>query len=419
MRAMLKKLLLGLFLLSLIAISFKYIHGQTENPARVLLKQRGVNAQNSSVYAVWAESGEPFAAYQEKMPLIPASTLKIATTYCALKKLGTTHTFKTNFLSEGAMEAGVIKNLWVQGEGDPSLVIEKLWADVQELKNLGLKKIDGDIIVDASTFDTQDYPGRRENNKRAYNAHTSALSLNYNAMPIGRPPHRHYRNIPEADLFFGNNLKALLKESGIIVAGSVKRGHADGKHLLYTAESKPLSEIIRDMNKFSNNFIAEQLVKIMGAEFLGAPGTTAKGMTVIKECLQTIGLNPAHFTIENGSGLSYKNKMSAQDLVKILLAAYHDFKIAPEFISSLSVGGVDGTMRKRKLPNELKGILRAKTGNLDGDSSLAGFLPTQNGTLAFAILMNHFEGGHGDALRAQDNVVFDWLKKNKEKGERK
>lgn len=374
------------------------------------LKQKGINSQTTAVYAVWADTGEPVAAYQEKMPLLPASSLKILTAYCALKKLGPTYTFQTDYLSDGPLQNGSIQNLWVKGEGDPSLVIEKLWADVQDLKKLGLKKIGGNIYVDASYFDARDYPGRQENNKRAYNAPTSALSLNYNTIVVNPQPKPIYRSVKEADLFFGNALKELLKESGIPVIGEVRRGRADGKQLLYNAQSKPLYAIVQDMNKFSNNFIAEQIVKHIGAKTAGAPGTTAKGMAVIRECLQEIGGGKERGTfIENGSGLSYKNKISAQDLVKVLLAASHDFKIQPEFISSLSVAGLDGTMRKRRVPKELLGEVRAKTGSLDGATSIAGFVPSQEGRpIAFSILMNNYRGGHEQGLRVQEGLILEW-----------
>lgn len=428
------------------------------------LRQKGISPQTTAIYAVWADTEEPVAAYQETLPLSPASSLKVLTTYCSLKKLGLDHTFETNFLSEGPIQKGEIQNLWVQGKGDPTLVSEKLWLIVQSLKSLGLRKINGNIYIDSSYFDEQDYPGRQENNERAYNAPPSALSLNFNSVamtlfpdggeiklslfpqspyfqihnslkrggknkvfintqtdssyeiltlsgtvPYLKEPLTLYRSIQKPDLFFGNTLKAQLTESGIQVMGEPKKGVAEGKSLLFQFHSKPLREIVQDMNKFSNNFIAEQLVKYLGAQFFERPGSTAKGVKVLNQCLVETGLKPDPFFIENGSGLSYKNKISSKALVRVLTASFHDFSIAPEFISSLSVAGLDGTMKKRHSPKGLEGILRAKTGHLNGTSSLAGFVPAQDGKIiAFAILMNHFKGGPWKAHRLQDELVLKW-----------
>lgn len=361
----------------------------------------------SAFYGAWVDSGETADAYQEDLGLIPASSFKVVTAYCTLKELGVGARFATRFLSEAPITGGKIGNLWVEGEGDPVLVIERLWLVVQELKKMGLREITGDLVLDNSYFDSFDYPGRLENSHRAYNAPTSALAVNFNSVNLGTPEEPVYRSIEDPTRNFGSTFSQLLKDNGITFHGKIREGKASNQIVLFEAKSKRLGFIVNDMNKFSNNFIAEQLVKVLGAKHFGAPGSTQKGTAALTACLQAIGIDEKNFHIENGSGLSYKNKISAKDLVKVLLAGYHDFSIQPEFVASLSVNGVDGTMEKRKSPAELEKTFRGKTGSLNGVSSVAGFVPSADGRLlAFTILMNEFRGGPQDAHQIQDMLIL-------------
>lgn len=371
------------------------------------LKQKGISASHTTIYAVWAETGEPIVAFQEELPLIPASSLKVLTAYCLLKKLGPNHTLETKIYSDGPIQNGQVQNLMIQGAGDPSLVIERLWLLVQGLKTLGLKKINGNIYLDASYFDDKDYPGQQENNTRAYNARPSALALNFNAIAIRNGEETHYRSVKNPLEYFGQNLAELLRSQGIAFQGKNLPGKTATNHLLYTFPSRPLSQMVWDMNKFSNNFIAEELMKYLGAKTFGPPGTTAKGVEILKQCLKEIDPQNSDLTLVNGSGFSYDNKISAKALVKVLTAGYRDFSLSPELISSLSIAGLDGTMKSRKSPRELVGILRAKTGSLNGISSLAGFTPNRDGKLiAFVFLLNQFKGGLWEAQKWQDELLM-------------
>lgn len=432
-----------------------------------LLNQKGISKESSSFYAAYVDDGTILSAFQETKPLIPASSLKILTAYCALKELGVDHRIPTLFYSEGPIRNGTIQNLWVEGMGDPSLVSERLWAYLQQLKSLGLKKIQEDIYIDDSFFEVEDYPGRQENNRRAYNAPLSATSLNFNSVAINlyqdggtihatlfpnipylqldnrlnaggkKPlfidtqkmenqevitigghvtpsllPKVIYRSIEKPFKVFGITLATLLQEMGIEFTGEIQKGKIGSKYLLLKGESIPLSSMIKDMDKFSNNFIAEQLTQYMGAKRFGPPATSKKGEAILKECLHESGITPHNVIVENGSGLSYNNKVSAKDLVTILLSAAKDFKVSSDFISSLSIHGLDGTMKTRTPSSKLGGLMKAKTGSLNGVSSLAGFIPSSNGRLiAFAILFNNFRGGLEDSHRVQDALVLKWIDK--------
>lgn len=370
------------------------------------LQQPGVSKAKTAVYAVWADSGEPILAHNEDLPLIPASTLKIVTAYCALKKLGPAYHFATRILSEGPIQAGAVNNLMIQGEGDPSLVSERLWMLIHELKARGLNTIQQNIYLDDSYFAAQDYPGRQGNNHRAYNALTSALAINFNAVPSYPNGTKQYRRAVNPLEFFAQELSGQLKAHQIVWGGKMMAGKIAAPHLLYAFPSKPLGLIVHDMNKFSNNFIAEQLVKHLGAKLLAPPGTTPKGIQALNDCLKEAGVDTAPITLKNGSGFSRKNKITAKALTQVLLAGMRDFSIRPEFIASLSVAGLDGTMEERNSPKELAGILRAKTGSLNGVSTLSGLIPANNGRLVvFTILMNDYQRGMREAQKIQDRLL--------------
>jgi D-alanyl-D-alanine carboxypeptidase/D-alanyl-D-alanine-endopeptidase (penicillin-binding protein 4) len=162
-----------------------------------------------------------------------------------------------------------------------------------------------------------------------------------------------------------------------------------GGYLLLDSVSKPLALIVRDMNKYSNNFVAEQLVKTLAAEIAGAPGSTAKGMRVIANYLDQMGIKPGSYRLVNGSGLTRDNRISASALITVLANAFTDFRIAPEVMSSFSIAGVDGTTAKRQTSKKVKGLARAKTGTLSGVSTLVGAIPSETGEMiGYAILMN-------------------------------
>ncbi|MDO8527536.1 MAG: D-alanyl-D-alanine carboxypeptidase/D-alanyl-D-alanine-endopeptidase [Deltaproteobacteria bacterium] len=426
----------------------------------------------SSYYAVWADTGEPIDGFHETAPLNPASTTKLITAYCALKELGGDYRFKTLFFSDGPIQNGVIHNLWIRGEGDPSMVNESLLGIVDALKNLGLRKITGDVIVDDSFFDAGDYPGRKSNNEKAYNALTSATSLNFNSLEVqvqsngrvpivtlipdtpyfhlvnklqtggrsayvviksenngnfetirvtGRIPSRmgpmsFYRTVQKPAKFFGEALVASLKNNDVNIHGETRIGIVSpSSQMFFIWESKPLDLILQDMNKFSNNFIAEQITKYLGVKKLGPPGTTEKGTTVFKNCLNDSGIATANLDIENGSGLTYNNKVSAEQLVQVLTAAFASPKMREDYISSLSVYGQDGTMRRRHSP-QLEGMLVGKTGSLNGISTLAGFVPAADGNaIAFAILMNNYKWGRSNPHQLQDALVTKWMKSRRGK----
>lgn len=433
---------------------------------RILKSLRGkaFDTDHTSMAVLDAETGTTISSLNGQMALNPASCMKLITAASALSMLGPDYRFKTDFLSDALIASGTAGTLYVRGSGDPLLVSEELWRMARNLYDAGLRKVTGGIVIDDSYFDSYSVPKKAGNSHRAYAAKTSAVSVNFNSVTIGLAPGhsggpaivtieppvdyfrlvnklktggKHtahisssfaggietitvsgtipsnltprdiYRSVADPSLYAASVFKYVLIQNDIQVSGNARRGKTpSGAALLTSEQSPPFSEIMRDMNKFSNNFIAEQVAKHLGAMRYGKPGSTAKGIEAMKDYLKSIGLHPDTYIIENASGLSSQTRLTAMQLANLLVATYRDFTIRPEFISSLSILGVDGTMRKWSFANDLRGLARAKTGTLGGVSTLAGYVPMKNGRMAaFAILANGLKHGGDAAHRAQLKFV--------------
>ncbi|MBI2609334.1 MAG: D-alanyl-D-alanine carboxypeptidase/D-alanyl-D-alanine-endopeptidase [Deltaproteobacteria bacterium] len=366
-----------------------------------ILESEDFKKIEASILASEVESGKPVFSHSENVALIPASNTKLITTVTALNVLGPYYKFKTEVFYDG-------KNLYVKGYGDPLFVTERLWFLVNDLSREDLKSVHN-LVLDDSYFDDQKFTEGwvQTGSERAYSAPLGALSLNFNVVAIyvrpaklgGKPkvivdpasPYvevqnlavtgkkgtftvdrfsqdkkeiikiqgivpeslkekRIYKNIANPLYYYGSVFKTFLEERNIKVKGSIQKGIVPPQaKLILTYESKMLREIASALNLFSNNFIAEQIVKTMGAYKLGAPGSTEKGLKVMDDFLT--------------------QKM---DFKK-------DSYVLPEENGTLA--------RFDNTPFE--GSLRAKTGSLNGVMSLTGFLKTTSKqVLAFSIILN-------------------------------
>jgi D-alanyl-D-alanine carboxypeptidase/D-alanyl-D-alanine-endopeptidase (penicillin-binding protein 4) len=179
--------------------------------------------------------------------------------------------------------------------------------------------------------------------------------------------------------------------------------------LLASHESVPLSEVVRHMNKLSDNYLAETLLKTLGAETKITPGpaTWADGRAALHGYLAKIGMPETGYRADNGSGLFDSTEVSAKQVTTLLGAAHNDFRVGPDLLASLPVGGVDGTLAKRWHGRPAKGHVRAKTGTLDKVATLAGYLALDGlHPLGFAILVNDIPPGQrGSARAAADDIV--------------
>jgi D-alanyl-D-alanine carboxypeptidase/D-alanyl-D-alanine-endopeptidase (penicillin-binding protein 4) len=211
--------------------------------------------------------------------------------------------------------------------------------------------------------------------------------------------------------FAGEVFRRALVESGVKVkAHAIGRGTVPATaKLLASHDSAPLSDVLRHMNKVSDNYLAESVLKTLGAETRTTPGpaTWDDGRAAMRGYLAKIGMPAAGYRADNGSGLFDATEVSAKQITTVLRAAHQDFRIGPDLIASLPVGGVDGTLAKRWHGHAARGRIRAKTGTLDKVSTLAGYLGVDSEhPIAFAILFNDIPLGHrSEAKAAADDMV--------------
>lgn len=229
------------------------------------------------------------------------------------------------------------------------------------------------------------------------------------SMPLYHPEKAYYRPIDDPPRYFATLLREYLAKEGVLVRGGIRTGESAAVPAnptpLFDFESEPLGVIVRDLNKFSNNFTAEQILKGLGAWRHGAPGTTQKGLDTVGEFLEKRGVAKGSWTIRNGSGLARDNKVSPRTFVAALAGAYDDFEVRGDFVASMGIAGEDGTLAHRMIGTPAEGNVRAKTGTVDGSTCIAGYARAANGhTLAFAILMNGVSGRVRRAVAIQDRI---------------
>ncbi|MGH8594945.1 MAG: D-alanyl-D-alanine carboxypeptidase/D-alanyl-D-alanine-endopeptidase, partial [Gammaproteobacteria bacterium] len=177
---------------------------------------------------------------------------------------------------------------------------------------------------------------------------------------------------------------------------------------IYAIESYPLAELIRGINKYSNNVMTGQLLLTLGAERLGVPGSKEKGIAAIKEWLHSEGWEFPHLVLDEGAGLSRKTRIDAKSLGRLLLRAYGS-PYMPEFLSSLPIAGIDGSLRNRLSKEPITGRAHLKTGQIDGVASIAGYLKTRRGrTLVAVCLINH-PGSHLGGGKQVHDALLRWL----------
>jgi D-alanyl-D-alanine carboxypeptidase/D-alanyl-D-alanine-endopeptidase (penicillin-binding protein 4) len=160
------------------------------------------------------------------------------------------------------------------------------------------------------------------------------------------------------------------------------------------------------MNKNSSNFMAEMLVKTLGAQFVEVPGTTASGLAMVRTWLQGLGLDLSGVVLADGSGLSDDNRVPAGLQATVLARAAADFEIGPELMGSLPIGGADGTLSDRFAADESRRRVRAKTGRIAGALSLAGYAVNRDGhTFAFAVVANQPRGTLDAVHQSIDRLI--------------
>jgi D-alanyl-D-alanine carboxypeptidase/D-alanyl-D-alanine-endopeptidase (penicillin-binding protein 4) len=201
--------------------------------------------------------------------------------------------------------------------------------------------------------------------------------------------------------------KQLWKEQGGVFLGKFREESVgQSATLLVAATSLPLADVIRLINKYSNNVMARQMLISIGADQFGAPGSAESGARAVQGWLTAKGMDFPELVIENGAGLSRKERISARHLGELLLAAYAS-PVMPELMSSLPILGVDGTMARRMKDGTVEGRGHFKTGSLDGVRALAGYLLDAKGRRWVVVFMaNHPAAG---VTKAAQDALLEYL----------
>ena len=417
-----------------------------------------------SVVVLPVQTGSTRLQHQAGVQRNPASLMKLVTTSAALDLLGPAFTWRTPVYLDGQVRDGVLQgNLYLQGSGDPRFGVEQLWLLLRRVQGLGIRSIQGDILLDRSVFSvpTQDPGGFDGEPLRPYNAAPDALLINYKSLliqfvpdqankvarvhvepplagvklpatvPLSSAECSDYRGGLKADFqnplnmvfsgsyplacgektwpvayaepekFAARAVHGMWLQIGGQLNGSVRDGVLlPGLKPVFFHESPTLAEVVRDINKFSNNVMAEQLFLTLAVQKRGS-GSAPLAVEVVQAWWRErlSGVEAPH--LDKGSGLSREARLSAQSLAALLQWAWAQ-PFMPELIASLPVTGVDGTMKRSKssAPAHLK------TGSLRDAMGIAGYVDAANGQRYVLVAMvNH---ANANQARPVMDALIDW-----------
>ena len=363
-------------------------------------------------------------------------------------------------------------DLYLKGYGDPYLTTESFWKLLGALRRVGLREITGDLAIDDSYFAVpREDPGAFDRQPfRSYNVLPNALLINFKSVrfhffaagkevrvatdpqlanlqirnrlkptggrcrgyqagisfqipdrqtaqrvvltgnfPVACAPYGFARSVLRHHTYAYGLFEVLWEQLDGRFNGRVRKDLApDNADPLLTWPSASLAEVIRSINKFSNNVMTRQLLYTLGVEQMGVPGAPETGRQAIVDHLETRGMDSSGLVIDNGAGLSRQTRISAGLLGRVLAAAYQG-PFMPEYIASMSIPGLDGTTRRRFAGRVEAGRMHVKTGRIDHVAAIAGFVHAASGqTYIVVALLNH-EGAHRGPGEEFQNALLSWV----------
>jgi D-alanyl-D-alanine carboxypeptidase/D-alanyl-D-alanine-endopeptidase (penicillin-binding protein 4) len=447
---------------------------QAQLPAAVeeALQRARIPAGAAAFLVVDAQDAKasPRLQHRSEAPMQAASVMKLFTTYAALDLLGPAYSWSTPVYIDGPVRDGTLDgNLYIQGQGDPQLVMERLWLLLRRVQSLGITRISGDIVLDNSAFWVPDQDPAAFDGEplRPYNARPEALLINYKSIvmtftpePAGRlarvqydPPLwgvqtqdsvplasgacTDYRAGLKADfsdplrIRFGGTLPAscgekiwpiayvdpasyapravqgLWRSMGAGLDGSAVWGTVPAKLLeakpLLEWRSPPLAEVVREINKYSNNVMAQQVFLTLGREGGSGTARAEQSRALLQKWWEArIGSEDAPL-VDNGAGLSRSERVSARALGLLLQHAYRS-PLMPELIASLPISGIDGTLTRSKA--RAAGSAHLKTGSILDVNAIAGYVDAASGKrYALVAVINH---ANAPVARPVLDALVDW-----------
>jgi D-alanyl-D-alanine carboxypeptidase/D-alanyl-D-alanine-endopeptidase (penicillin-binding protein 4) len=355
-----------------------------------------VSPAASAAFALDLATGEAVYSRNASLSLLPASNEKLAVTYAALTALGPSFRIETDVLGEGQLLAATWQgNLVLKGYGDPTLTAASLATLARQVRAAGIARVTGRVVADESWFDARrTAPGWKASFYIDESPPLSALIVDRGV--VGRFT-SHDPALAAAELF-----RAALVRAGIRVAGGTVHGVADDAAVpLAAIDSPPLRAIVRWMDRVSDNFEAEMLLKQLGA-VQADRGTTAAGVGVVSGLLAQAGVPMSGVRIVDGSGLSLLDRFTANALVSLLTVMWNDPGVRPEVLAALPVAGRSGTLVDRMRGTAAAGVVLAKTGTTSNASALSGFVGDR---YVFSILQNGWPISWSWARVAQDRFA--------------
>lgn len=441
---------------------------------RNALGYRNLPAQSLSLYVFNLDTGETALSWNADEPRNPASVMKLLTTLVALDSLGPAYRWRTEAYALGDLSGDVLQgDLLLKGYGDPFLVTERVWQMLRNLRRAGLRSISGDLLIDDSYFRVSNHDPAAFDRQplRAYNVAPNALMMNFkvvryffepdpaqNAVTIRIDPElnnlktinrlsvanggcRGYqrgitivpntnkdeftfsgrfpsgcevyamdRAVLDHNAFTYGLFKSMWREVGGTFDGGWRNVASELEdEPLLTFESWPLADVISRVNKYSNNVMARQLLLTLGAEKFGAPGTEENGRRAIVEWLAEHGFDSTNLTLANGAGLSRSSRMTTKQMAELLRYAYGR-PYMPEFLSSMSLTGLDGTTSRRfDDDDQLTGRAHVKTGSLDHVSAIAGYVQARSGQRYVVVTMQNYEDIHRGPGEEVQEALLRWI----------
>jgi D-alanyl-D-alanine carboxypeptidase/D-alanyl-D-alanine-endopeptidase (penicillin-binding protein 4) len=342
------------------------------------------------------QTGTTLYSEHDSLSLVPASNEKLAVTYAALVGLGPEFRIETDVVGRGELDGAVWRgSLVLVGHGDPTLSSRSLAVLAAQVRAAGIRSVTGAILGDESYFDSRRMaPGWKS---WFYINESPPLS----ALTVDRAVYarRIWRN-PALGAAFA--FRAALRRAGVAVRGGTGTAIApDAGVPLASIESPPLATILRWMDRVSDNFTAELLLKQLGT-LVADRGTTAAGAAFVSQTLAAAGIPLAGVRIVDGSGLSQLDRVTARELTGILEAAWTDDELRPVLFAALPVAGVSGTLSDRMRRRPARGNVVAKTGTTALASALSGYVRRR---YVFSIVQNGHPISTLWARRAQDRFA--------------
>ncbi|HTX19467.1 MAG TPA: D-alanyl-D-alanine carboxypeptidase/D-alanyl-D-alanine-endopeptidase [Bacteroidota bacterium] len=426
-------------------------------------------ATRCGIEIVSLEDGEVLYERDARSLLRPASNMKLLTSAAALLTLPKSYLFRTILSADTAASGDtLLGNVYVKGFGDPDFTSNDLASLIAKLRAKRITEVRGNLVGDARFFDDDNWGEgwMWDDEPSGFAAYNSALSINRNcvevtvspgfkagdtvrvsieppttyvslvdsaittadtsALPLeisrkfkerlntvvvkGRmvlnaKPEKELLSVLSPEMYFLSLAREEMKEEGIALEGRLLLDTMPAGAVEVAESSRSLDSVVVYLNKASDNLSAENLLKVVGAQTYGVPGSTAHGIAATRLTLESIGIDSSLYLMVDGSGVSHYNLVTADAFVRLLRGMYRRSDLFGLYFNSLPNAGVDGLLINRMRGTAAQGNLHAKTGTIRGASCLSGYVRSADGELlAFSIMMQNYIGSGEAYRRAQDEI---------------